>query len=768
MKLVFAVAAAVAALGGAPGATATRSKPAGFNDPGNDPRAIMRGAGNYEHVLRHHGIKAGRGYERLKPLHAGHKHLPHVHDYFNFTGTTDGGFLDMRHNAIVRNTTINTDDYAELLTAPGVVFACAAVGAAPAFEPLPAGTAPHYDADHKLVRNNIILTLTLPGALSAAGATTAPALEHLRERLAAAAAGEFTSFAFGFELMATQPAFASGADCAEQVPYATPYFAVARVEARSDATIGSLTLTLTPATPMDLFLSMDTTIDFDPNVQRAHSRRLSAGLHLGADVRSDDAARRLWSATLSNSQGVNWNGQTGANAAASTATIDMLPGLGAGVLACKNCYAYYSVAFSVSFQFCIAYYYYDLFSMVGSSIARDTTRFDGSSVTYTPQLFPDCAALGMQQAVALSYNFGLSASAEFSGQAGLNIQVTSVGFTGKTVVPQFQLISLGTLAALSFGSLLPLSIVPKLGLDAAANITASLPPFSMGAAASVQVSLGGSISLPSMWTGTDAAPVAHVPTINTFHSLTSTFSSQPFTIDQAAAASGNAWGGAATVSLVPWYTISLFGVIPIKASPVYSVAASLWTQGTLPSTRLLREGSGRQLSGCVAASATANTGLAIGIGATTVNDIVPQVSVIVANLIPSTSSFGRTPVTSAATLYSVPSIGGPFSIATPPCPSASPTPSPTPSPSPSVSPPAGLAAAAGSSSSSSSSESLPLGAIIGGAVGAGVVIALLASGVTYFCVSQSAAKLTAAPKDGGAATTSAANPALVVRAVSAT
>jgi hypothetical protein len=544
---------------------------------------------------------------------------------------------------------------------------------------------------------------------------------------------------------------------------------VARVEARSDATIGSLTLTLTPATPMDLFLSMDTTIDFDPNVQRAHSRRLSAGLHLGADVRSDDAARRLWSATLSSSQGVNWNGQTGANAAANTATIDMLPSVGAGVLACKNCYAYYSVSFTVSFKFCVSYY-------VGGRYARDTTNNPGfglSASLYSPQLFPDCVALGTQQANAnvvdyssVNFNFGLSASAAFTGQAGINIQVTSIGFSGKKEVPQFHLFNLGNLAAMSFGSIMPISIVPMLGLDAAANITASLPPFSMGASASVQVGLGGNISLPSMWTGTTANYVTHLPTIDTFHSLASTFSSQPFTIDQAAAASGTAWGGKATVSLIPWYTLNLFSVLPITASPVYTVGASLWTQGALPPSRLLREGGGRQLSGCVAASATANTGLSIDLGATTVGDIMPGISSAVMLVFP--SSLLNFDVTSAATLYSVPSIGGPFSIATPPCPSASPTPSPTPSPSPSVSPPAGLAAAAGSSSSSSSSESFPLGAIIGGAVGAGVVIALLASGVTYFCVSQSAAKLTAAPKDGGAATTSAANPALVVRAVSAT
>ena len=762
MQLLLAFAAAALGLGVA---AAAPSRPAGFNDAGNDPRAIMRGAGNYHHTLKAHGIKAGRGYERLKPLHAGHKHLPHVHDFFNFTGTTDGGFLDMRHNAIVRNTTINADDYLELLTAPGVAFACAAVGAAPAFAPLPAGTAPHYDADHKLVRNNVQLTLTLPAALGAAGAATAPALEHLRARLAAAA-GEHTSLAFGFELMATQAAFASGADCAAQVPYATPYFAVALASGPDDAAASTWTLTLTPATPMDLFLSMDTTINFDPNVQRAHSRRLGAGLHLGADVRSSDAARRLWSATLSSSNGVNWNGQTGASAAASTATIDMLPSVGAGVLACKNCYAYYSVSFSVSFKFCVTYY-----AAGYGNIARDTTNNPVSSTVYTPQTFPDCASLGTQQAnvayndySSVNFNFGLSTSAKFTGQAGLNIQVTSVGFSGKKVVPQFNMFNTGSLAAMSFGSLLPVSIVPLLGLDASANITASLPPFSMGASASVQVDLGGSISLPSMWTGTSTNYVSHAPTISTFHSLDSTFTSQPFTIDQAAASSGNAWGGSATISLIPWYKLNLFSILPITAAPVYTVGAKMWTQGALPPSRLLREGGGRQLSGCVDATANANAGLGISVGATTVTDIVPAISSTLASFVP--SGFGSIPVTTAATLYSVPTIGGPFSIATPPCPSAS----PSPSVSPSVSPAAALAAAAGSSSGASSSSGLPLGAIIGGAVGAAVVVALIA-GAAYYAISKKSAatvKAAAAADAKEGAATSSTNPGLVVRAIAAT
>ena len=320
---------------------------------------------------------------------------------------------------------------------------------------------------------------------------------------------------------------------------------------------------------------------------------------------------------------------------------------------------------------------------------------------------------------------------------------------------------------MSFGSLLPISIVPLLGLDAAANITARLPPFSMGATASVQVGLGGSVSLPSMWTGTSQNYVTRRPALNTFNSLTTSFTSQPFMIDQAASASPTAWGGSATISLTPWYQMNLFSVFPIKASPVYSVGASMWTQGTLPPPRLLREGGGRQLAGCISASASTNTGLQISVGATTVSDMLPAISSTLASIIP--SSLANTPVTSAATLFSAPSIGNPFSIATPPCPSASPTPSSSPSASPSFG--AIIAAAAASSSTASSVGGLPLAAIIGGAAGACVAVALVAAGVTY-CImrQQNKAKLTSATATvsvkSEVATTSV-NPALISQALPA-
>jgi hypothetical protein len=714
----------LAALAGALGvaATGTRRRPAGFNDPGHDPRAIMRGAGNYHHVLKAHGVKPGRGYERLKPLRAGHKHLPHVHDFFNFTGTTDGGFLDMRHNAVVRNTTINSDDYLELLTSPGVAIDCAAVGAAPAFAPLPAGTAPYYDADNTLVRNNVVIRLSLPAALSPA---TAPALEHLRERLAAAAAGEHTSIAFGFELMATHSSFAASSACAAQVPYSTPYFAVA-LASGLDSASRIWTLTLTPATPMDLFLSMDTDINFDPNVERAHSRRLSAGLHLGADVRSD-SARRLFTATLDRSSGVNWNSQLAPNAAALQDKIEMLPT--PGMLVCKNCFAYYAVSFSVSFRFCVSYYAYGQY-------ARDTTYNPYSTDLYSPQRFPDCAALGTQQANAnaqdrssVNFNFGVDVSAQFTGEAGFNIQFTSAGFSGQRVVPQFNLLSTGSLAPMSFGSSFTFSIVPVLGLDAAANISASLPPFSMGASASAQVGLGGSMSLPSLWTGSMANYVTNYPTYNTYRTLTTSFTSQPFTIDQSASLT-SAWGGSASIALIPWYQLRLFSLLPIKASPVFTVGASMWTEGTLPPSRLLREdGVRRQLAGgCITATANANSGLSIGIGATRVVDLLPAISTLLTSIVP--SELANVAVTSAATLYSVPSIGSPFSISTPPCPTPSPTPSRTPTPTPSASRSFGaavLSAGAPAEAAAPAGAALGTDSIVSIAVGAAVVLVVLCS-----------------------------------------
>ena len=336
MQLIVTLMATLA-FGAAPAAASRR--PPGFNDAvdgagrPHDPGSIMRGTNHYRKSLEHNGYKFGRGFERIKP-NAGHSLLPHIHDYFNFTGTTDGGFLEMRHNALIRNTTINSDDYLELLTSPGVDFTCSAVGEAPSFAQLPVGAAPYYDAKHKLIRNNVLLTISLPSSLGSPGASTATALEHLRSRLAAAT-NEHTSFAFGFELMATQASFASGSECAAQVPYSTPYFAIAIAKGLEPSS-SSWALVLTPATPMDLFLSMDSTIHFDPDVQRAHAHRRAAGKSLGTDVRTP--SRKLF--TISSTEGVNWNGQTGSNAAAAQQTVDLLPSLGQGVLQCDNCYAY--------------------------------------------------------------------------------------------------------------------------------------------------------------------------------------------------------------------------------------------------------------------------------------------------------------------------------------------------------------------------------------------------------------------------------------------
>ena len=385
-----------------------------------------------------------------------------------------------------------------------------------------------------------------------------------------------------------------------------------------------------------------------------------------------------------------------------------------------------------------------------------------SADIYTPQKHPDCASLGTQQAAtslydttSVSFNFGLEASARFSGQAGLNIQVSSVGFSTQRVEPQFSVFYVGNLPAMVFGSILPFSISPSLGLDAAANVTAQLPPFSMGASATVNVDLGGSVSLPSMWTGTTANYVTNTPTIGSFHSISTTFSNRPFTIGASASSSPNAWGGSVSVSLIPWYELDLFSVLPITSSPIFTVGASLWTQGTKPPMRLLRDKNdrvlgGRALSTCVEADAVANTGLDISVGSTVVNDIVPAISSILASLVP--SSFRYMPVTTGDSIFSASAIGSQFKIATPPCPSASsspsssPTPSPTPSPSvgatlsPSPSHSVGAVLSSSSSTTTSTPFNLSFGAMIGIAAGVGVIVSLCVGLVLYMTVCRKTAK----------------------------
>jgi len=178
--------------------------------------------------------------------------------------------------------------------------------------------------------------------------------------------------------------------------------------------------------------------------------------------------------------------------------------------------------------------------------------------------------------------------------------------------------------------------------------------------------------------------------------------------------------------------MNLFSVLPIRASPVFTVGASLWTEGTQPPARLLRESGGRQLAGCIVAAANANSGLDISVGATTVQDLLPSISSIITSIIP--SSLLNIQVTRALSLYNVPSIGTPFSISTPPCPTPSPAPSPSPSASPSFGAIIRAAAPAGGEAPAATAAALSTDAIVSIAVGGAIVLVVLCAAL--ICLPQ--------------------------------
>jgi len=76
---------------------------------------------------------------------------------------------------------------------------------------------PHWVND-TVVRNNVRVTIELPAALSNDNEAAA---EHFDIR---AKAGMFISF--GIDTLGAHTDFAKGSNCASQVPYTTPYFAI--------------------------------------------------------------------------------------------------------------------------------------------------------------------------------------------------------------------------------------------------------------------------------------------------------------------------------------------------------------------------------------------------------------------------------------------------------------------------------------------------------------------------------------------------------------
>jgi hypothetical protein len=77
---------------------------------GLNPMHIPAVRGSYVAGLAAHGVDVGARHRRMQ-AHPETGAMPHLHDMFDFIGITDAGFVDFKYNAVVANTTINTDDY---------------------------------------------------------------------------------------------------------------------------------------------------------------------------------------------------------------------------------------------------------------------------------------------------------------------------------------------------------------------------------------------------------------------------------------------------------------------------------------------------------------------------------------------------------------------------------------------------------------------------------------------------------------------------------
>ena len=201
------------------------------------------------------------------------------------------------------------------------------------------GAAPYKDAEGEHTRNDVIVKISFPTD----GTLNSEELAHFLQR-ATAVDGAFLTF--DHIIHATNPSFTIGSACSEQLPYEDAVYAIDSATASDD----SLDLVLTPANVRDTHHVMDSSFNWDPNTAREVSRRAAAGEPAGVDARRRLAGRSLFANSGSGSLKMNSNE---GNTAATSPTFEFFPST-AGLLTCKNCYAFIQATYSVTFQFCIA------------------------------------------------------------------------------------------------------------------------------------------------------------------------------------------------------------------------------------------------------------------------------------------------------------------------------------------------------------------------------------------------------------------------------
>ena len=230
-----------------------------------------------------------------------------------------------------------------------------------------------------------------------------------------------------------------------------------------------------------------------------------------------------------------------------------------------------------------------------------------------------------------SFNFGFSASAEVVGAAGFSFVVTSNGISGATAIGPTPIVSDTTLTAITFSvSGVPVSVTPTIGLvvngQASGAITGSM---AFGASAALSVDIGGGVKIPSIWDATGTLIVPTASNFQTYKDMSFVYGTVPFTLTSVTAAAS------LNLDIAPKVKLAIYNAIPITATPVIAIAASLKMGGSRILQENVSEYSLRRLATCpataVSFSATTGGTLGVSVGTVTTQALVNGINTAVLN-----------------------------------------------------------------------------------------------------------------------------------------
>jgi hypothetical protein len=583
----------------------------------------------------HHAATALHGNSRWRMLEQRNGHYPEVHDAHEFVGATTLGFVSFNVTAIVKSTTVQTDDYLDLLLA-------AELRCSPRAVPVQ-----HQGQGH------VQLAVSFPEGSPPDQA----ALAHLLDRLAHPEA----VLSFGVDTLLTHPSLGASGSCLAHVPGRDPFFRVLALGTQQGSSSSSLTLDLSPTSPQEAFRFLAFSLQHTPDAEGEVARRRALGLWPGRQLPV------AYSDTIA-SFGVNWNG----NAQAPGAKVAKIPLFAAqpNALYCSNCYFYMGATLNINVQVCAIvggattkYYDANLPTAVMSTGYYYSSGSSGpgaASSDAEARAKTDCQALGTPSGL---FNVGLSAEAYFSGSAAFNFAIASDGITASqplafpegctapskrctpTQLPSVTPFEISTITVAVAG--LPITIDPKIILSGSALGTLNMPALRLqfGASASVSLKLGGKVSFTGL-PNTGRPTLTPIP----YFDFTASFSQQPFQLSGFTAAAGSL-----DVTIVPVISVLIWKILPFTIQPMYTMVQTLAVggarqlglrgegeqEGNLTSTAAAH--TQRVLDACatgqVSSSATAQGSLGVVLDAVSAFNMVKSITGLDAGAVPGLSNF---------------------------------------------------------------------------------------------------------------------------------